>query len=173
MANTVISQLEFNDISELVLSEDDEECIDEAMYISKALAQNYSVNVIRLNEYLACLRNDDRTEFIEAIGSALSIQEVHIDGGLIQVDDLVALLFCAKTLKVLKLKNVVLQVIQEHFQELERSLYHKDLKDFALENVTPAVEGIDTSNLVHLVSEKKGGGPVPIVVQVETRARGA
>ena len=173
MSAAIIKQLQENDVTELRLSDADDDCIDDFRNIAEALAQNTSLTVVRLEGYLACLRNDARVEFVEAMTKNSSLQEIYVSDALLVVSCITNLIVKSKNLKVLSLHNVVLQGVQELFDNCERALLqHPSLKSFLLDEVKAAVDNIDTSKLV-LAGKTKALATGPQAVHVKSAARSA
>ena len=171
---SLFDQIQDNAITNLRLNDTDEEMIDRATRLIDVISRNTSIETIHFDgEYLGCLRGDARSELIEMIGQLPNLHEVHMGHSCLHITGITQMLLGAKTLRVLKLDDMVLQGIEEDFQACETALYaHMSLKEFDLVDCNAAVEGVSVESLElagKKVSAKAKGKGSP-TIQVRTNA---
>jgi hypothetical protein len=146
----IAEQIEGNAVTKLRFTSADEEVIDDIKQIIDAIRVNSSiVSVDFLDDFLGCVRNDARSELIQALCHIPCLQEVHLEDGLIMVADITSLLCESKRLTGFTLERIVLQGVQEDFDAAEMALHqNSSLKDFSIKESRAAVEEISLDNFV-------------------------
>jgi hypothetical protein len=169
---SIIQQIQNNTITNLRVSDEDEDVIENIHQVIEALEKNKTIlSVTFHNDFLGCLRNDARSELMNSLGRITSLQEAHLEDALLMVSDVAKLLVQAKGLKVLTLKNIVLQGVKEHFDACEMALYHGSVKDFRMESCIPALEEISLVSL-ELAGSKQEACPTTIQI-AQQQSKGA
>jgi hypothetical protein len=160
---SIIQQIQNNTITNLRVSDEDEDVIENIHQVIEALEKNNTIlSVTFHNDFLGCLRNDARSELMNSLGRISSLQEARLEDALLMVSDVAKLLVQAKGLKVLSLKNVVLQGVKEHFDACEMALFqHGSVKEFRMDSCIPAMEEISMESL-ELAGKKQGACPTTI-----------
>lgn len=139
-----IEEIQDSTITKIRFTCEDEEVIDNIYDYINAIKLNTSIETVELYEdFLGCVRSDARTELIGAIGQVPCLKELRLEQGLVQIIDLAELLCDVQWLRVLTMKNLVLQGTEEDFRASELALnQHIGIKEFSLEGCSPAVRGI-------------------------------
>jgi hypothetical protein len=160
---SIVQQIQNNAITNLRVSREDEDVIENIQQVIEALEKNNTIlSVSFYNHFLGCLRNDARSKLMNSLGRISSLQELHLEDALLMVSDITELLVQAKGLKVLTLKNIVLQGVKENFDACEMALYqHGSVKEFRMDNCTPALAAISLERL-ELAGKKQGACPTTI-----------
>jgi hypothetical protein len=139
-----------NNVADLVLDQQPEEYVEDANDLVVALKDNSSVQSIALHgEFLSGLLTRERVELLEALGDLPNLQEVFLGGSCMDVTVMTQLLrLHHANLRKLHLFGLVLQGVQEEFDELERAIReHPDLKDFEMAKCTTANASVDIKRL--------------------------
>jgi hypothetical protein len=170
---SILEKIQANDITNLHISDADDELLDFPHKLLEALEKNTSITSVRFDaDFLGCLRSDARSKLVEAIGKIPSLQEVHLKDALLTVIAITNMILKAKSLRVLTLNNVVLQGVSEHFDACATALYqHVCLKEFGVEDCIPAVKDISLEKL-HLAGNRQFSSAASIGSVVHN-ARGA
>ncbi len=145
----ILEQIQANSITVLRFTCNDDDVIDSIHKIMDAIKKNSSILTVEfLDDFLGCLRSDARSQLLHSLICVPCLQEIRLDDGLIVVSDIADLLRDVKGLKVLVLKNIILQGIEKDFAATEMALHqHCSLKELRVENCRPAVEGISIDAL--------------------------
>ena len=148
----IVEQILANDISKLHFTDKDDDVIDDVIPVVDAIKQNTSIKCVEFrDDFLGCVRNDSRTELLQALCKIPCLREVHLEDGLIMVEVLVDLISKCDDLQILTLNRIVLQGVQEDFDKTEMALHQNhSLKEFTIKDCCAAIEGISLSNLVLL-----------------------
>jgi hypothetical protein len=146
---SLLDQIQDNAITNLRLKDTDDEMIDRVYKLVDAISRNTSIESIHFEgEYLGCLRGDARSELIEMIGKLPNLHEVHMGQSLLEISGATKMLMRAKKLRVLKLKSMVLQGVEEDFTACETALYaHMVLKEFEMVDCDAAVDTVSLDSL--------------------------
>ncbi len=157
------SQIQNNTITNPRVSGEDEDVIENIQQVIEALEKNNTILCVTFhNHFLGCLRNDARSNLVDSLGRISSLQEAHLEDALLMVSDVADLLVQAECLKVLTLKNIVLQGVKEQFDACEMALYqHGSVKEFRMDKCTPALEEISLERM-ELAGKKQGACPTTI-----------
>lgn len=133
--DTIVQQIAHNSpsLTELVLDDVPMEYFKQVSELTNAFKLNDTIVSVRFEkDFLSCLHSE-KDSVIEALSKLKSLKSVQIGDTTVQVLTISKLLDNCKTLRSLKLENVVFQGIQTDFNALELSLYkHNDLKSFDL-----------------------------------------
>lgn len=138
----IIEQIEDNAILHLAVSEEDNgELVED--YIEEfidALSTNFSIRKICFeDEFLGCLRGNDRSNLIQTISRIPTLQEVRMNRSLVMVKDISALIANAAQLKVLTMNYIVFQGVESDHEDCEKTLYqHCTLREFELNHCSAA-----------------------------------
>jgi Ran GTPase-activating protein (RanGAP) involved in mRNA processing and transport len=156
----IFEQIKDNSITELTLSVPTDEIADDVHEFFKALGENKSIETVKLNEdFIGDLRQDTRIELLQALGSVPTLKEVHLADGLLMITGITKMVTDAKSLKVLSLKDVVLQGTSEHFTAAEAALYqHPCLKEFELIDCVSAMKDVSLGALEKAGQKFSTGG---------------
>jgi hypothetical protein len=149
---SILEKIQVNDVTNLHISDADDELLDNSHKLIEALEKNTSITSVRFDaDFLGCLRSDARSKLVKAIGKIPSLQKVHLQDALLMVVDITDMILHAKSLRLLTLNNnVVLQGVSEHFDACETALYqHVCLKEFGVEGCIPAAKDISLEKLHH------------------------
>jgi hypothetical protein len=151
--NNVVTSLKFT-----ASSDDDDDIIDSVRGVIDAIKSSgptSSITSIEMSdEFLGCVRNDDRSELLRSLGCITTLQHVHLEEGLLLIRDIAELLLEDKTLKSLILKDLVLQGVESDFDAVELALHsHPSIKEFTMDGCRAAVEGIQL-NKIELAGQK-------------------
>jgi hypothetical protein len=85
---------------------------------------------------------------MNSLGIISSLQEAHLEDALVMVSDITELLVQSKGLKVLTLKNIVLQGVKEHFNAYKVALYHgSGINKFSMVSCISALEELSLESL--------------------------
>jgi Ran GTPase-activating protein (RanGAP) involved in mRNA processing and transport len=146
---TILPQIQGNGITDLRITEGADVVFDNMNALFEALEQNTTIETVHFEQdFLGDLRHDARSKLLKALGKIPTLNEVRFADALLQVSDIADLIVKVKGLRTLTLKNMVLQGISEHFDACEAALYqHGSLKEFDIEECTPAVRGISLEKL--------------------------
>jgi hypothetical protein len=169
---SILENIQANDMTNLYISDVDDELFDFCHRLIEALETNTSITSVRFDaDFLGCLRSDARSKLVEAIGKIPLLQEVHLEDALLTVIAITNMILQAKSLRVLTLNNVVLQGLSEHFDACATALYqHVCLKEFGVEDCIPAVKDISLEKL-HLAGNRQFSAAS--IGSVVHKARGA
>lgn len=146
----IVEQIQANVISKLHFTSADDEVIDDVTPIIDAIKSNSSIECVEfLDDFLGCIRNDSRTELLQALCKVPCLNEVHLEDGLIMIDVIADLITKCKGLKILTLNRIILQGVQEDFDTTEMALHQNhSLKELTIKDCSSAIEGIFLNNLV-------------------------
>lgn len=173
---TIVEQIKSNNITKLRLTWNDDDAIDNIHDLIDAIEKNTSLLTVELlDEFLGCLRNDARSELLRALTFIPCLQEVRLQDGLVAISDITDLLCKVKGLKVLTLKNIILQGIASDFDATEMALHqHCSIKEFSLQDCRPAVSGISMDTLVLPGKTPATGGTIRVgESSIQANARSA
>ena len=172
---TIIEQIKSNSITKLRLSWHDDEAVDNIHSLIEAIEKNSSILTIEfVDEFLGCLRNDARSDVIRALTFIPCLQEVRLEDALVAIPDITDLLVKVKGLKVLTLKNILLQGIKSDFDATEMALHqHCSIKEFSLQDCRPAVSGISMDTLVLPGKMPATSGAIRLGESMQANARSA
>jgi hypothetical protein len=172
---SILEKIQANEITNLRISDADDDLLDNSHKLIEALKNNTSIVSVRFDaDFLGCLRNDARSKLAKAIGKIPSLQEVHLEDALLMVMDIADMLEQAKSLRVLKLNNLVLQGVSEHFDACETALYqHGCLKEFAMDDCIPAMKEISLEKLHQAGRKQVSATPIGSPVHMAKSARTA
>jgi hypothetical protein len=170
---SIVQQIQNNTVTNLRVSGEDDDVIANIDQVIEALEKNNTIlSVTFHNHFLGCLRNDARSKLMNSLGRISSLQEVYLEDALLMVSDVAKLLVQAKGLKVLTLKNIVLQGVKEHFDACEMALYHCSVKEFSMDSCIPALAEISLESLE--LAEKKKQRACPTTIQTaQQQSKGA
>jgi Ran GTPase-activating protein (RanGAP) involved in mRNA processing and transport len=131
---SIFEDIKGNTATDLNLSVPADEVTEDIHEFFKALGANRSIESVNLSEdFIGDLRSESRSELLSALGSIPTLKEVHLADGLLMIQGVGEMVMNAKSLKVLSLKNIVLQGNDEHFKACESALYqHPNLKEFEM-----------------------------------------
>jgi hypothetical protein len=160
MTMGILEQIKDNSITELNLSVPTDEIADDVHDFFKSLAENKSIETVKLNEdFIGDLRQDTRAELLQALGSIPTIKEVYLADGLLMINGITNMVSNAKSLKTLSLKDIVLQGTSDHFTACEAALYqHPCLKEFELVDCVPAMKDVSLGSLEKAGQKFSTGG---------------
>jgi hypothetical protein len=146
---SLLAQIQANEITNLRVSDTDGELLDNVHEFIAAVEQNRTLESIHFeNEFLGCLRNDSRSELLQALGKVSSLQQIDLGGACMLVSDITLLLLQAKSLRVFKMNKLVLQGVEKDFDACEMALLqHGCLKEFEMGQCIPAVKVISLDKL--------------------------
>lgn len=146
---SLLEKIEGNAITDLSIAEPADDVFEDISKLLDALEKNNTIESVTLEgHFLGDLRNDSRSKVLAAIGGISSLKEVHLADSLLLVLDIAKMSSKATTLQVLKLKNLVMQGIEEDFDGLEKALMqHSALKGFVMEDCIPAIGDISMDKL--------------------------
>jgi hypothetical protein len=137
---SILENIQANDMTNLYISDVDDELFDFCHRLIEALETNTSITSVRFDaDFLGCLRSDARSKLFEVIGKIPSLQEVHLEDAVLMVIDITVMVLQAKSLRALTLNNVVLQGVSEHFDAFYQ---HVCLEESGVEDCVPAVKDI-------------------------------
>lgn len=159
---TILEQIQNNEIVDLHVSAPADEVFDKVNALLDALENNTSIESIRFEtDFIGDLRNDDRAKLLYSIGQVKSLKEVTLGDGLLQINDVTKMIQSAKSLRSLHLRSMVLQGIESDFDACEAALYqHPCMKEFEMDDCSPAIESISIEKLVHAGQKFSGGQPL-------------
>jgi hypothetical protein len=160
---SIVQQIQDNTITNLRVSGEDDDAVKNIHQVIEALEKNNTIlSATFHDDFLGCLRNDVRSKLMNSLGRISSLQEAHLEDALLMVSDVADLLVQAEGLKVLTLKNIVLQGVKEQFDACEMALYqHGSVKEFRMDKCTPALEEISLERM-ELAGKKQGVCPTTI-----------
>jgi hypothetical protein len=149
---SLLKQIENNDIVDLHINTPPKEALEgknKEDALIKALEMNNSITSVHLEQdFLACLRADNRSIIISAIGKLPSLRQVYLSDTLLLSNDVSELLASAKAITTLHLVNVCLQGAPEYFDALATVLQqHSTLKDFTLTGCMASNQSVDLGML--------------------------
>jgi hypothetical protein len=145
----ILEDIKGNTVTELTLSVPVDEVTEDIHDLFKALGANRSIESVHLNEdFIGDLRSNTRTELLTALASLPTLKEVHLADGLLMVQGVGEMVVKAKSLRVLSLKNIVLQGEEDNFKACERALYqHPNLKEFEMIDCDAALKDVKLDGL--------------------------
>jgi len=164
-----IEEIQDNAITKLRFTSEDEYAIDNVRLLIDAIKKNSSIVAVEfLDDFMGCVRNDSRSELLQALVQIPCLQELCVEDGLIQIADIAKVLCGLPGLKALTLRKIVLQGIEEDFNACEMALHqHCSLKEFVLEGCQPAVPGISIDTL-ELAGKKQASGALAGSIQTSS-----
>jgi hypothetical protein len=171
MVHSVIEKIRNNDIDILALKEAPEDYFEEVDEFVQALIGNTSIDTVMFtDDFLGCAYGKDRAVLVEAISKLPKLQSVTLSQSLLRLPALTTLLKNAKGLKVLTLKEMVLQGLPQDIDALESALYqHPSMKDFSMMDCTSPVEGVDLEKVARAGAAARGAGTNPALDVGESR----
>jgi hypothetical protein len=172
----ILEDIKGNTVTELTMSVPVEDVTEDVHDLFQALRANRSIESVHLNEdFIGDLRSNTRSELLTALGSLPTLKEVHLADGLIMVQSVGEMVLKAKSMKVLSLKNIVLQGEDHHFKACESALYqHPNLKEFEMIDCDAALKDVKLDGL-EMAGKKCGTRPGSIAdpVHVAQSAKSA
>jgi hypothetical protein len=158
MAHSIIEKIKNNDIDILALKEAPEDYFEEVDEFVHALSGNTSIDTVKFtDDFLGCAYGKDRAVFVEAISKLPNLHSVTLSHSLLRVPALTTLLKNAQGLKVLTLKEMVLQGLPQDIEALESALYqHSSMKDFSMMDCSSPVEGVDLEKVARAGAAARG-----------------
>jgi hypothetical protein len=175
---SLLNQIENNEIVNLHISAQPKEALEgknQEEALIKALGKNNSITSVHLEqEFLACLRADNRSIIVNAIGKLPSLRQVYLSDTLLLGNDVKDLLVNAKAVTTLHLANVCFQGAPEYFDALATVLkHHASLKDFELIDCMASNQSVELEKLTEAAAAShrnscSGGGVVPGVAMANT-----
>jgi hypothetical protein len=171
----LLEQIQANAITDIKTSHPAEDVIGNVNIFFEALEQNNTIETVRFEgEFIGDLRNNERSKLLKTLGKIPSLQEVHLEHGLLLVIDVTEMLVKAKILRALTMTNIVLQGIKEDFDACEAAIYqHPCLKEFDVEGCTPAVSGISLQKLLNAHESFANGARIELQGPTEKSAKTA
>ena len=168
---TILEQIQNNDIVDLHISAPADDVFDSIMVFLDALEKNTSIESIKFQEdFIGDLRNDNRAQLLYAMGQVKNLKEVTIADGLLQVNDVTTMIQNATSLRVLRLRSLVLQGVQSDFDGCESSLYqHPCLKEFEMDGCSPAIAEISIEKLTNAGKKVSAGQPLTNPATMNTK----
>ena len=155
---SLLNQIESNDITDLTIEAVPKEAFEGAKVDAflDALEKNTSITKMNLKgDFLACLRGDQRSQVIKAIGKT-KVQDIHLGNSLVLAPDLAELVISAKSLTRLILDDICLQGDADFMGKFETALVsHPSLKEFEMSNCMASNQSID----IEKIQQVKVGGP--------------
>lgn len=116
----------------------------------RVLERNTSIASIHLEkDFMGDLRHDDRERLLYALGRVQSLKELILADALLQVRYISAMIQDAKSLRYLRLQNLVLQGVQSDFDDGEEIIHGPDcaLSDLELVDCVPAIASVSLQGL--------------------------
>jgi hypothetical protein len=134
--------------------------------VHKFIAALKSIHFKR--DFLGCLRNDSRSELLQALGQIPSLQQVDLADVCLLVSDISLLLMQAKSLRVLKMNKLVLQGVEKDFDAYEMAF----LPEFEMEQCIAAVKTISLDKMEqagkkHVSAAPATGAPMTQVQNIK------
>jgi hypothetical protein len=153
----ILWQIECNEIQSLEITKEVEDVFigsdvryDDIQTLLWAIVRNESITTIRFEgDFLDCLREDKRSEIIQAVGSYLpSLHEICLGDAPVLVSDLCHLVSRSKSLKKLHIHDLILQGTSDDFKAFETSLlFSKSIEEFEMKECTSDTLGIDLNKI--------------------------
>jgi hypothetical protein len=145
----ILEQIQENTITTFRFTScEDDDVLENINEVVGAIKKNLSIlSVHVVDDFVGCVRNDARSVLIAALGKMPSLQEDRLnEQGLLMVVDIPEVLCEVNGLKVLVLKNFVLQGTEEAFDATEMTLkQHPAIEEFSLDGCKPARVGTNSS----------------------------
>ena len=132
----------------------------------KVLQGNTSIESIHLEkDFMGDLRHDCREKLLYALGRVQSLKELTLADALLQVRHISAMIQDAKSLRFLRLQNIVLQGVKSDFDECEEIIHSHDSTITKLE-VVDCTAAIASLSLQGLSKDSTGSGRQKLVNNV-------
>mmetsp|Transcript_17401 Transcript_17401/g.30315 ORF Transcript_17401/g.30315 Transcript_17401/m.30315 type:complete len:178 (+) Transcript_17401:228-761(+) len=165
----LLSEIENNKVTSLHLTDMPKKSFEGAKVedFCTALEKNTSITTVHMkDDFLACLRGDQRSQVVKAVGKLPAVTEIYFGGSLLLAPDLTSVVETAKTLKVLHLHDVCLQGAPELCKDFEKALSaHSALKEFDMKDCMTANASVDLEAVVAAGKKSScGGGVDPAVI---------
>jgi hypothetical protein len=173
---TLLQQIQGNGITDLRITEGADVVFDNLNALFDALEQNTTIEYVRFeHDFLGDLRNDARSKLLKALGKIPTLNELYLADALLQVSDITDLIVEVKGLRVLSLKKIVLQGVSKEFDACEAALFqHGSLKEFDIEECTPAVQGISVEKLYNAGKKYVGNaGSIKVITPMGSSTKAA
>lgn len=161
--------------STLVINDGDDDILNSVDVLIDALQNSSGIESVYMGQdFLGCVRCDTRSRLIKSLASCPSassgiLEQIHFSDCLLQISDLTSLLAQARGLKILSLKDVVLQGIPEHFDTCAAALYqHGSLKELRLEDCITAIRSIRLRTLIEAAQKHPQPGDLPRLTSTRT-----
>ena len=170
---SILEQIQNNDIVDIIISAAADDVFDCLNDFLDALEQNSSIQCITLQkDFIGDLRNDDRAKLLYSIGQVKNLKEITLGDGLLQINDVTKMIKNAKSLRALRLRDLVLQGIESDFDACEAALYqHGCIKEFEMEECSPAISGISVEKLSRAGQKfSTAGGPLGDSTKLNAKA---
>jgi hypothetical protein len=168
MSSSLLNQIENNEVTTLHLTKMPRETFVDGSgsitaktdHFVEVLSNNTSiVSVVMRGDFLACLRGDQRSKVVQALGKLPQIHTVVLGESLLVISDLTTVLTTASTLKVFTLHDVCLQGPPDLFDEFEYVVTrHGALKEFDLKDCMTANQTIDLNKILETTKKSSVTG---------------
>jgi Ran GTPase-activating protein (RanGAP) involved in mRNA processing and transport len=147
----MLDQIINNEISDLHLSAFAEDIFENFHDFVDALASNTSLDTIHLDkDFIGDLRNDSREMLLKSLGKNKNLKELTLEDGLLQIGHVTTMVQAAKSLRTLRMKNLILQGVESDFDACESALYqHPCIKEFEVIDCSPAVDHVSIEKLTN------------------------
>ena len=157
----MLEKIKSNSLSVLHIATYVDDVFDDFSEFLEALESNTSLETVHLEkDFMGDLRSEARENLLKSLGKMKQLKELTLADGLLQIGHVSQMVQSLTSLRTLRLKNLVLQGIDADFDSCEAALYqHPGIKEFELENCSPALEHISIDRL-NAASQKFATGTI-------------
>ncbi|CAB9528441.1 expressed unknown protein [Seminavis robusta] len=165
MVHSIITKVQNSEIDILSLKDIPDDFYEDVDELVNALSSNTSIHTVKFtDDFLGCAYGKDRCTLLEAVSKLPNLQVVTLANSLLRATALTTLVKNAKGLKVLHLKEIVVQGLDRDIDALEAALYqHAFLKDFSMMDCKSPLEGVDLDRVSRAGTAPRGSGGNPAV----------